>query len=174
MRSMADVSLLAFMGGLEQAVPRFVGDEGVMRQLGPTLGRVEGDRRWEDMLTSGCRTGVELAKLWDTLQGEARETCQYLGEELEGPLAVGSRSGSLGSPAVGQAEPGLGALPTWAKRTQPGRVQQDHGAFPVSSLSLLRQQGWRGAGREEPDRGPLWGQCLQCLQHPRGVLYSQA
>ena len=35
MRSMADVSLLAFMSGLEQAVPRFVGDEGVMDRWDP-------------------------------------------------------------------------------------------------------------------------------------------
>ena len=37
MRSMDDVSLLAFMGGLEQVVSRFVGEEGVMKQLGPIL-----------------------------------------------------------------------------------------------------------------------------------------
>ena len=75
MRSMDDVSLLAFMGGLEQVVSRFVGEEGVMKQLGPILGRLEGDRRWEDMLDSGCRTGVELVQLWVTLQLQAREMC---------------------------------------------------------------------------------------------------
>ena len=55
-----DISLLASMGGLEQTAHHSVGEEGVRRQLGPRLGRVEWDRRWEEMLDSGCRTGVEL------------------------------------------------------------------------------------------------------------------
>ena len=78
-------------------MPRFVGEEGVMRQLGPILGRVEGDRRWEEMLDSGCRTGVELVQLWDTLQREAREMCDFLGEELVGPLAVAVQGAGEGS-----------------------------------------------------------------------------
>ena len=49
------------------------------------------------MLTSGCRTGIELTHLWDTLQLEAREMCQFLGEELEGPLAVPVEGAGEGS-----------------------------------------------------------------------------
>ena len=44
-----------------------------------------------------CRTGVELTRLWDTLQLEAREMCQFLGEELEGPLAVPVEGAGEGS-----------------------------------------------------------------------------
>ena len=56
----------------------------------PTVGDIreaEVASRWQTLLDSGSRTGRELAECWDTLRGEAQECCDYLGEELEGPLA---------------------------------------------------------------------------------------
>ena len=85
---MVDTSLAAFFGGMEQAIPHFVGEDGVLQQLAPQLGAVRGARRWEDLLRSGCRTGRELSGMWSTMQQEAREISQYLEEELEGPLAL--------------------------------------------------------------------------------------
>ena len=43
--------------------------------------------RWRPLLESGCRTGNELARAWGLLQTEARECCQYLGEELTGSMS---------------------------------------------------------------------------------------
>ena len=40
------------------------------------------------MLQSGCRTGRVLARAWESIQEEAREVCEYLGKELEGPLGT--------------------------------------------------------------------------------------
>ena len=41
-RSMTDVSLTAYIGSLEQALPHFVGDDGLCQQLTPVLGGNEG------------------------------------------------------------------------------------------------------------------------------------
>ena len=40
------------------------------------------------MLDSGCRTGKEFASAWLILRQEASQSCTYLGNELEGPLAA--------------------------------------------------------------------------------------
>ena len=47
------------------------------------------DRRWTELLASGHENGRELARAWNFLQGEAREAAGYLGEEVEGVLAMG-------------------------------------------------------------------------------------
>ena len=87
--SMADVSLAAFIGSVEQSLPHFVGDGGVCQQLTGILGEMnDSGNRWRDMLTSGCKTGVEFATAWNTLRQEAMEANQYLDKELEGPLEV--------------------------------------------------------------------------------------
>ena len=41
LRSMADVSLAAFIGGIEQSLPHFVGEEGICQQLSTVLGEME-------------------------------------------------------------------------------------------------------------------------------------
>ena len=90
LRSMEDVRRVAFIGGLEMALPSFAGEEQqLMPQLAELLDRVDGERRWAGILTSGCRTGQELQSAWGVLKREAEETSHYLGEEgrLEGPLA---------------------------------------------------------------------------------------
>ena len=89
LRSVADTSLAAFIGGVEQAVPHFVGEGGLCSQLEPVLGDMrDAANRWSRMLDSGCRTGKEFASAWLTLRQEASQSCTYLGNELEGPLAA--------------------------------------------------------------------------------------
>ena len=89
LRSVAETSLAAFIGGVEQSVPHFVGEGGTCQQLGTVLGdMLNCSTRWAEMLSSGCRTGAEFAAAWQTLRQEAHESCQYLEQELHGPLAA--------------------------------------------------------------------------------------
>ena len=89
MRSVADTSLPAFIGWVEQALTHFLGDEGVCQLLQPVLGNMDSPAsRWRDLTTSGCRTGEELVWAWETLRREAAESSQYLGKDLDGPLVV--------------------------------------------------------------------------------------
>ena len=46
------------------------------------------DKRLQQLLQSGCRTGRELSVLWGILQREAMQCAAYLGQDLEGHLAV--------------------------------------------------------------------------------------
>ena len=101
-RSVSETSLVAFVGGVEQALSHFMGEGGVCHQLGPVLGNLQNSNtRWRSMLESGCRTGEELTWAWDTLRREATESSRYLDRDMEGPLVVevegagnGSRDGS--------------------------------------------------------------------------------
>ena len=85
--SQADLSPIAFIGGLEQALPYFGGESGVCPPLQHLGAGGQQEERWSPLLQSGCRTGRELARAWEVIQGEATEACQYLGKELEGRLA---------------------------------------------------------------------------------------
>ena len=88
-RSMVEVSLAAYIGSLEQALPHFVGAGGVCQQLGNILGDMtDTSSRWRGLLASGCRTGVELESAWTTLKEEAIQSCQYLEKDMTGPLQV--------------------------------------------------------------------------------------
>ena len=90
LRSLVDIIPAAFIGSVEMSLPFFCGEEGVCQLLLPTVGDIreaEVASRWQTLLDSGSRTGRELAECWDTLRSEAQECCNYLGEELEGPLA---------------------------------------------------------------------------------------
>ena len=98
LRSMADIALPAFLGAVEQALPHFLGEEGIFPQLETTLLEVgEGPNRWRGLLESGCRTGEELRGLWSTLQEEATQITGFLGIELEGPLSVSVEGAGEGS-----------------------------------------------------------------------------
>ena len=89
LRSVADTSLSAFIGGVEQALPHFLGEGGLCPQLQPVLGDMASPAsRWRDLTRSGCRTGEELVWAWNTLRREATESCEYLGQDLAGPLDV--------------------------------------------------------------------------------------
>ena len=86
---MADVSLPAFLGAVEQSLPHFLGEEGIFPQLANVMVEVgDGLNRWRGLLESECRTGRELKALWTTLQEEAGQMTTYLGTGLEGPLAI--------------------------------------------------------------------------------------
>ena len=60
-RSLVETSLAAFIGGVEQALPHFIGEGGVCQQLAPILGNMQNSAsRWRDMMASGCKTGKEF------------------------------------------------------------------------------------------------------------------
>ena len=91
LRSLVDTIPAAFIGSVEMSLPFFTGEEGICQVLDPLLGNIRSEaavRRWEQLISSGCRTGREFSECWDRLQGEARDCCAYLGEELDGELAV--------------------------------------------------------------------------------------
>ena len=88
---MLDTIPAAFLGSVEMALPHFVGHEGLIPQLAEVLGDLGGEdvaNRWQGLLDSGAKTGVEMAGCWDTLQGEARECCAFLERELDAPLST--------------------------------------------------------------------------------------
>ena len=48
----------------------------------PTVGR------WRVILTSGCRDGNEIKRIWEKLQSEARASADWLGEDVPQVLAT--------------------------------------------------------------------------------------
>ena len=118
LRSKVETSPAAFIGGLEQALPHFTGEGGLCQLLQPVLGDWTGqvDKRWQQLLQSGCRTAKEFSASWVVLQEEARECSVFLGQELDGHLAVpvegvgeGSVDGSTRRKLVQQREELRGA-----------------------------------------------------------------
>ena len=98
LRSVAETSIAAFVGGIEQSVPHFVGEGGLCTQLAPILGDMsQSTERWTGMLASGCRTGVEFETAWQSLKQEASQSCNYLGKELDGLLAADVQGAGDGS-----------------------------------------------------------------------------
>ena len=119
LRSNLETSPAAFIGGLEQALPHFTGSRGVCQQLAGVLGDWTGqeERRWEQLLRSECRTGRELQGAWEILQREALQCSAFLGQDLDGHLAVeveivggGSVDGSTRKAIVQQREELRGAV----------------------------------------------------------------
>ena len=91
LRSMVDTIPAAFLGSIEMSLPFFCGEDGLCNQLMPVVGDVrteEAGARWHTLLASNSRTAAEFTTCWEELQGEAREMAEYLGEELQGHLAV--------------------------------------------------------------------------------------
>ena len=112
--------------------------------------------RWQHLLDSGCRTGTELVNCWSVLQTEARQCSAFLGQDLEGHLAVqaqgiggGSVDGSTRKAVVQQREDLRGAVLTEAL----GRM--DH-----STQRPVR--AWT-------NRDKLSSSWLQCLPGPDGL-----
>ena len=108
LRSLEETSLAAFVGAVEQAVPAFSGPEGICPQLSEYLGGEESfgqgvgvEGRWQVMQERGGRMGEEFQRSWGRMRLEAAESARWLGEELEGPLAVGTHSAGEGSTSGG-------------------------------------------------------------------------
>ena len=96
LRSVADTSLATFLGGLEQALPNFLGEEGLSPK--PVLGDMNSPAtRWRALTTSGCRTGEEMVWAWQTLKREAEESCAYLNTYMADLLDVAADGAGHGS-----------------------------------------------------------------------------
>ena len=90
LRCQESLAPIAYIASLEQTIPFFDGEKDVCPQLSYLVGQEElgEERRWDSLIASGCRTGQELKMAWDKLQTEARECASFLGEDLDGALAV--------------------------------------------------------------------------------------
>ena len=158
LRSNVETSPAAYIGGLEQSLPHFTGEGGVCPQLGGVLGdwSSQGERRWQHLLQSGCRTGRELEVSWEILQREARQCSTFLDQDLEGHLAVsvegvgqGSVDGSTRKAVVQQREELRAAV-----------LQQALLRMENSTLKPVR--AWA-------NRDKLSSSWLQCLPGPDGL-----
>ena len=88
LRSQAETSAAAFLGGVEMSLPHFTGEDGICTLLQGVVGRVEGHHRWGTFLESGSRTAAEFGRAWGSMRLEAQECSNYLGKELGGELAA--------------------------------------------------------------------------------------
>ena len=108
-------------------------------------------------MDSGCRAGVELAIAWEIIQTEARGLVDFLGEELEGSLAVketgvgqGSVNGSTRKKVVEERDNLRGAVLVKALDNYPDRQARPVMAWPhmdkLSTAWLLSYPGphWTG------------------------------
>ena len=73
LRSLAETSPAAFVGGVEMAIPHFTGDEGICLLLEDQIGRIQGMDRWQAFLMAGSRTAQEFDAAWSSLRQEAEE-----------------------------------------------------------------------------------------------------
>ena len=158
LRSYMETSLPAFIGGVEQSLPHFTGEAGVCPQLRGVLGvwTGENDRRWQQLLDSGCRTGRELANSWEALQREAMQCCAFLGQDIDGHLA--SQVESLGGESVDGS-------------TRKAIVQQREelrGAVLKEALSRMANSSLK-AVKAWSNRDKLSTSWLQCLPGPDGL-----
>ena len=86
-RSNVETAAPAFIGGVEQALSHFTGQDGICKNLQNIIGDQDvTNRRWEQLLQSGCRTGREFAAAWQTLQAETLSCFRYLQQEPKGLL----------------------------------------------------------------------------------------
>ena len=121
LRSMAELCRPAYLGAMEQTLPRLhkdfcpglsavVGGEEMFGEAASEIGR------WRVLLESGAKVGGEFAESWRALKSEAELAAAWLGRELEGPLAVDlasageGSSGNLRSSIVENRERMLGRL----------------------------------------------------------------
>ena len=93
--SLAETCGPAYLGALETAIPYMAARNklcllGEMNWGGEECWGDAADPnfRWRALLQSGCEEGRELQRLWDKLQGEAREGGEFLGEPLSPPFST--------------------------------------------------------------------------------------
>ena len=103
--SHADSCYPAYLGALQQAAPYMARQPELEVVFGGEGSWGEGadpGMRWAALLESGERDGEELRAAWAALQLEARECAEYLGEEVEGVLAVDVVGAGSGGERTGE------------------------------------------------------------------------
>ena len=157
-RSKVETSPAAFIGSLEESLPHFSGEGGVCPQLEHVIGDWSGqeDKRWQHLLESGCRNGQELRSSWATLQEEARGCSSYLGQDLQGHLAV---------PVEGA---GNGSVDGSTRRYVTQQREELRGGVLQEALSRLSNATLRPV-RAWLNRDKLSTSWLQCLPGPNGL-----
>ena len=155
-RSNVETSLAAYVGGLEQALPHFVGERGICNQLRTVIGEMNGESRWRHLLQSGCRTGQELAKAWTTLKQEAQQCSTYLGTEIQGPLSANVE------------DAGHGAKDGSTRKKLIAAKEEVRGAVMNESLSRMNNQKRRAVVAWK-NRDKLSASWLSCLPGPDGM-----
>ena len=121
LRSMAELCSPAFLGAMEQTLPRLY--QGFCSMLTPVVGGedVHGEGatdlgRWRTLLDSGSKVGHEFSECWRKLKVEAESAAEWLGGEVEGPLAADvasageSSTGNLRASIVEHREQMMGRL----------------------------------------------------------------
>ena len=130
LRDMKDICSEAYIRGVEQALPHFIGAEGVCQQLYPVLGEMrDSGSRWSSMFLSGCRTGFEFKKAWDLMREEANQFAQYLERELEGPLQVEAEGAGNGRVDGNTRR----LLTTWLEDTRAAVLRKGLESYPDQS-----------------------------------------
>ena len=143
-RSLKDSCGPAYLGALETAIP-FMSARG---KICPQLEQVWGGRecwgegadsetRWRVLLSSGCMEGRELREVWDKVKGEAVESADWLGVELQ-EVFVSAVEGVGGSSINGET-----------KKKIVTAVEKNRSLLLTKSLELHRPRkarqvmGWR-------------------------------
>ena len=95
LRSQEHLRYAAFVGAVEQCVPQIGISTGLCPALGHWLGGDEcfgmgmpSDTRWQVLISSGTRLGREYREAWEALKLDAEQCAEWVGDELEGGLAV--------------------------------------------------------------------------------------
>ena len=78
---------VAFVGGVEMAVPKLTGENGFCPALEPVVGVVKGAARWQTFVSAGSRTAREFVGAWGALRLEVSGLSVMLGKELAGSLS---------------------------------------------------------------------------------------
>ena len=83
-RSCVETSPAAFIGGIEQSLPHFTKHGGVCLQLKEVIGSFEeSNSRWQTLIESGSRTGVEFQHSWNSLKEEVDQCYTFLNKDNE-------------------------------------------------------------------------------------------
>ena len=87
-RSQLFLSPFAYYGAIEQVIPYFGGEKGICPSLANLYNVEQGvDKRWESLVRSGSRAGVELQEAWIPVKERLTALCEYLEEEVPTVLA---------------------------------------------------------------------------------------
>ena len=155
-RSNVETRLAAFVGGLEQALPHFVGEDGICKQLSQILGNLEDGNRWETLLQSGSRTGMEFAEAWSTLRQEAQKCSVYLGQDITGSLAIEAESAGQG------ATDGSTRRKITAEREELRGAVMNEAIYRMTNSKARAAVAWH-------NRDKLSSAWLSCLPGPEGL-----